>query len=108
MKAVLPPRESITHDAPLRLDVAARLALPDGSILASDLRRESARGRLIAPRLLTRTQAAIYCGVSVPTFSAHCPVRPISLGPGRRLERYDIHSLDRWIDISSGTVASSE
>lgn len=33
-------------DAPLRLDVAAALAFPDGSIGASALRREAARGRL--------------------------------------------------------------
>ena len=61
----------------------------------------------LAPRLLTREQAARYCGISVPTFSAHCPVRPISLGPGKRLERYDVHSLDQWIDILSGIAASS-
>jgi hypothetical protein len=60
-----------------------------------------------SPRLLTRRQAAIYCGISVPTFAAHCPVRPVSLGPGKRLERYDIHSLDRWIDTLSGAAAPS-
>jgi hypothetical protein len=27
-----------------------------------------------------------------------CPVRPIALGPGKRLERYDVRALDAWID----------
>jgi hypothetical protein len=53
----------------------------------------------IAPRLLTRRQAAEYCGVSVETFAVHCPVRPIAIGPGKRLERFDVTALDRWIDL---------
>lgn len=52
----------------------------------------------ISPRLLTRQQAAAYCGVSVPTFTLHCPVPAVSFARGKRLERYDILSLDRWID----------
>jgi hypothetical protein len=101
-----PLRDSITAASQLRLAVAPPLVFPDGSRTASGLRRESARGQ-VAPRLLTRIQAAIYCGISVPTLSVHCPVRPISLGPGKRLERYDIHSLDRWIDTLSGVAESS-
>ncbi len=53
---------------------------------------------VIPPRLLTRQQAAGYCGLSVPTFEATCPVRPIALGDERRLERYDMRALDAWID----------
>jgi len=52
----------------------------------------------IGPRLLTRQQAAAFIGVSEPTFMLVCPVRPIALGPGKRLERYDIRALDAWID----------
>jgi hypothetical protein len=52
----------------------------------------------LMPRLLTRAQAAAYCGVSAPTFNARCPIRPVSLGPGKRLERFDLNALDRWID----------
>jgi hypothetical protein len=36
----------ITKDTPLRLEVAARLAFPDGSMKLAGLRREIARGRL--------------------------------------------------------------
>ncbi|HUI21450.1 MAG TPA: hypothetical protein VLZ74_10470 [Methylocella sp.] len=49
-------------------------------------------------RLLTRAQAAAYCGVSVATFSTLCPVRPIALGADKRLERYDIVALNEWVD----------
>lgn len=49
-------------------------------------------------RLLTRAEAAAYCGMSVPTFEGICPVRPIDLGGGRRLERYDVECLNEWID----------
>jgi hypothetical protein len=52
----------------------------------------------IASRLLTRQQAATYCGVSVPTFMAVCPISPVALGEGKRMERYDIRSLDAWLD----------
>jgi hypothetical protein len=46
MRAQLISREDITDDTPLRLDVAAKLAFPDGSIGLSSLRREAARGTL--------------------------------------------------------------
>lgn len=49
-------------------------------------------------RLLTKSQAAHYCGLSVPTFGSVCPVRAIGLGVGVRMERYDIQALDGWID----------
>jgi hypothetical protein len=60
----------------------------------------------IVPRLLTREQAAAYCGVSLPTFMGICPVRPIALGAGKRLERYDLRALEQWIDTFSGDKAS--
>jgi hypothetical protein len=47
----LPALDAIKMDAPLRLDVAAALAFPDGSMTASGLRRESARGRLVIERI---------------------------------------------------------
>lgn len=47
----LPSPDTITPTTPLRLDVAARLAFPDGSIGVSGLRREIARGNLRAERI---------------------------------------------------------
>jgi hypothetical protein len=55
-------------------------------------------GSMLGQRLLTRAQAAAYCGVSVGSFLTLCPVRPIALGDDKRLERYDIVALDEWID----------
>jgi hypothetical protein len=49
--ASIPPPEKITPDTPLRLEIAAALAFPDGSMTASGLRRESARGRLVVERI---------------------------------------------------------
>jgi hypothetical protein len=43
-------RDHIGMDTPLRLAVAATLAYPDGSMTASGLRREAARGRLVIER----------------------------------------------------------
>jgi hypothetical protein len=60
----------------------------------------------IASRLLTRKQAAAYCGVSLRTFIGLCPVRPVALGPSKRLERYDLRALDQWIDTLPGDKAS--
>ena len=47
----LPSRDEIRPDTPLRLRIAAALAFPDGSMTASGLRRESARGRLVVERI---------------------------------------------------------
>ena len=41
----------IGPETPLRLDVAAALAYPDGSMTASGLRREAGRGRLAIERI---------------------------------------------------------
>src|SRR5579864_281820 len=46
----LPPLHEIADDTPLRLNVAAALAYPDGSMTASGLRCEAARGRLAIER----------------------------------------------------------
>lgn len=52
----------------------------------------------VAPRLLTKSQAAAYCGLSVSTFGGVCPVRAIALGEGVRMHRYDVREIDAWID----------
>ena len=67
-----------------------------------------ARVRTIEPRLLDRSQAAAYCGISLAVFTARCPVRPLAMGHGKRLERYDIRDLDEWIDRLGTRSAASE
>jgi hypothetical protein len=54
------------------------------------------------PRLLTRAQAAAYCQVSEPIFTAKCPVVPVRMGESARLARWDKHEIDRWLDSLSG------
>lgn len=58
-------------------------------------------------RLLNARSAAAYCSMSLAAFSAHCPVKPISLGPDARLRRYDIRALDAWIDSLNGPAGQS-
>lgn len=57
----------------------------------------------ITPRLLTRDQAAAYCGIVADTFEDYIRphVPPIDIG-ARRL--WDIRALDRWLDARSGLV----
>lgn len=50
---------------------------------------------LPAQRLLSKPQAARYCGMSPAHFSKHVPVSPYDFG-NRKL--YDKNRLDRWID----------
>jgi hypothetical protein len=51
MRKIIPPRECITPEMPLRLDIAAAMGYPDGSMTASGLRREAQRGRLVIERV---------------------------------------------------------
>ena len=46
----IPELDKVKPDTPLRLDVAAALAYPDGSMTASGLRKEAGRGRLVIER----------------------------------------------------------
>jgi hypothetical protein len=47
----LVPPQNVKADTPLRLHIAAAIAFPDGSMSASGLRREGARGRLTIERI---------------------------------------------------------
>ncbi len=50
-------------------------------------------------RLLTKKQAASYCGVSVGTFDQVVNVQAIELQEGRdKLRRFDIIDLNNWIE----------
>ena len=47
----LPSRDAIKVDTPFRLSEAAAIAFQDGTMTASGLRRENARGRLVIERI---------------------------------------------------------
>ncbi len=55
----------------------------------------------IAPRLLTREQAAAYCGVGVTTFTAWVR-RGIIPGPLPATHRWDRKAIDAALDVLSG------
>ena len=52
----------------------------------------------LEPRMLDKTTAAGYCGLSLTTFSAECPVKPQEFGTTKR---YDRNELDAWLDQRS-------
>jgi hypothetical protein len=60
-KPIVPSPETITPTTPLRLDIAAQIAFPDGSVTARALRTEAVRGNLdietIANKQFTTLQA---------------------------------------------------
>lgn len=49
------------------------------------------------PATLRLDQAAEYCGLSVDTFKAKCPVKPIQFTESTRGNRYLRASLDTWL-----------
>lgn len=59
MRHAVPARDEVRPDAPLRLAIAAALAFPDGSMTASGLRRENARGRLVVERIAGKDYTAL-------------------------------------------------
>jgi hypothetical protein len=56
--AAFEPRDA-APDLPLRLDVAARIAFPDGSMTASGLRKEAVRGRLTIWRVANKDYTSL-------------------------------------------------
>jgi predicted DNA-binding transcriptional regulator AlpA len=58
----------------------------------------------IAPRLLTREQAAAYCGVGPTTFGTWIR-RGIIPGPIHRTHRWDREAIDAALNLSSGINA---
>jgi hypothetical protein len=52
-------------------------------------------------RLLSRHQAAAYCGISAPHFDATVAKEVPALQLGRR-NLWDRKLLDRWLDVRSG------
>ena len=47
-------------------------------------------------RMLTRREAAVYCGVPVCRFPVAVSVKPVAMPHGKML--YDIKDLDDWLD----------
>ena len=77
----------IRTDTPLRLEVAARLAFPDGSITVSGLRREIARGRL-AFEMIAGKQFTTLTNIAEMRELCRTPVR--DLASGKSLLKQDV------------------
>jgi hypothetical protein len=78
-------RSGTAHDQPANKTMTTRPALIEIGI---------------APRLLTRKQAASYCGVSLTTFTAWVR-RGIVPGPVHRTHRWDRKAIDAALDVLS-------
>jgi hypothetical protein len=65
--------ERISADAPLRLALAAKIAFPDGSMTASGLRREVAKGRLTIDRVASKDYT---CLREIEKMRTQCRIQP--------------------------------
>ncbi|MET3355934.1 UNVERIFIED_ORG: hypothetical protein ABID33_003861 [Xanthobacter viscosus] len=69
----IPRLDEVTDTMPLRLTVAAALAFPDGSMGASGLRREAARGRLAVERIAGKDYTTLR---AIEEMREQCRVQP--------------------------------
>src|SRR5262249_58537901 len=67
----VPSPDTITATTPLRLDIAAQIAFPDGSVRVSGLRREIERGNLRAERIAGKTFTTL---ANIETMRERCAV----------------------------------
>ena len=74
---------SVGPETPLRLNVAAALAYPDGSMTASGLRREAGRGRLIIERTAGKDYTTL---AAIERMRSLCRVQPKESDCGSRPE----------------------
>ena len=51
---------------------------------------------IVPKRMLTKVEAAHYCGRSVKSFEAECPVASVRFANGQI--RYDTRDLDEWLN----------
>jgi hypothetical protein len=75
-------------DAPLRLDIAAAMAYPDGSMTASGLRNEARKGRLVIERTAGKDYTTL---AAIEEMRALCRVHPKVRDSGSaRLDATDV------------------
>lgn len=71
--------DDIRPNTPLRLDAAAALAYPDGSMTASGLRREAKRGRLVIERTAGKDYTTL---AAIERMRELCHVQPREYNSG--------------------------
>jgi hypothetical protein len=95
----------VKPNTPLRLSVVAALAFPDGSMTASGLRREGARGRLVIERVAGKDYTTL---ANIERMRELCRVE--AKVPGCGSSPPDVTRREELSDApysSSGTVQSS-
>lgn len=60
---------------------------------------------VVDKRMLSATEAASYCGLTVKHFKAFCPVQPVNIGG--RFPLYDKRDLDQWIETEKADAANA-
>jgi hypothetical protein len=73
MRSRVPDLDKVKPDTPLRLDVAAALAYPDGSMTSSGLRKEAERGRLVIERVAGKDYTTLS---AIQKMREECRVQP--------------------------------
>jgi len=114
------PRKNIRHDIKTTAlgllpankttrDIVEEIREGLKQVLAA-IHNEQRRRRLrfqVFPRLMTKAQAANYCGVCVESFAVNCPVEPIRIRSGEKGLRWDTHDLDEWIESKKQDLIGS-
>ena len=89
-------------DEPIRLAVAAAAAFPDGSMSASGLRREAAKGRLAIERIAGRDYTTLQ---AIQQMRTKCRVEAKALASG--FSQLDGTSTDKSSSVRSGSSATA-
>lgn len=87
----IPARDAITDNTPLRLETAAALAFPDGSMTAVTLRRMIANGQLKAVKLAGRYYTTL---AAIGEITTPCLVKPKARASSSTQEASGISGMD--------------
>jgi|ERR1044071_7230886 hypothetical protein len=91
------------HLVPLHLV----LGRGEAASLSAELRAVRQLLALVPKRMMTKAEAAHYCGRSIKSFQAECHVAPVRFGNGQT--RYDVNDLDAWLDqLKTGTRSDAD
>jgi len=92
-KRRIPSKDELTPTTPLRLDVAAAVAFPDGSMGASGLRLEAARGRLAVERIAGKDYTTLK---AIEEMRERCRVQPkAAVSTSTRKSTWDLSETER-------------
>jgi hypothetical protein len=97
-------KKSTSHDLPagneITTNVVAEIREGFKQVMAAInnelLERRRRSGFQVSPRVLTKGEAASYCGMGVESFAANCPTKPIRIRPGDRGLRADSGHVDAY------------